>query len=343
MTTRIQHIKMCAGDAQMAYNFFAALEGMFESVGILKTTDTGQLDFSSGPSGIPYPGSIPLNTIVALGYTIRRLHRVGFPDLYLRLDYRIRNWAGTAGMDPPTGWGWNVYTLRVPDWFLTVSTSTDGAGNLTGTKSSHLLRNVDYYSGAVSGIPANTSLIRSDLFSYPVYITSDGANNIGICIDPTQLKQIAGNQIRGFSDWSWYIERTVDATNGQYTANGFSFIDTSNGNNVLAAGVAVSGNINPSMPYQGIIKYSPIRNSNSMFTSSMLGGPTLMYPIGVRIPKRMGSMKGAFVYHASDMPGGAIFQMQVYGETRTFLSTGNYNNARLHPTATDYRLAMLWE
>ncbi len=257
---------------------FGNLVTALTSCGLAQTSDTGQVTASAIVNST---GSGFVNQ----GYQIWKFTDAlaGASPVYLKLEYCQQN--------------------SVPTFFLTVGSTSNGTGTLTGTISPRM-----YFMGGGSDANADASILQT------AYISGDGANASGnarvalaFCEGPTR-----------FPGCLFSIERSVDASGA----------DTNSGI-IVHCLVGGNGNATPSpvmsmlIPYSGTLAgyqtawVSALNHNNaSLFFGSTVGFCQVV-PFNF-IPYKPG--KNVALYYTSDFALYSTNTLSVNGSNHTYLA-----------------------
>lgn len=263
-----------------------------DAVGVLKTTDTGQIDLTGGTTLLP--GTAAANTFIELGYQVRSLKSSGKPDIILRFSYGfIASAANTA----------STYRLHVR---TTIGASTNGAGVLNTVLATLNAHNTN------TGPSTNTSTS----VSRPLYMSSDGGNYLSVINDPVLTAESNPSVQLSTARMDFCVERTISATTGLYDSAGASAVcNTYQGaENLwfafnLGSGVSLSSHPFPT----GV---------GAILTSSASLGTAIVFAIPVLIPEPKGVFRSALGAFTADVTPGATFTVSMYGTSITYMCGG---------------------
>jgi hypothetical protein len=268
----------------------AGIRAALEAVGMVRTADTGQIDTATVVK--------PAATLANQGYDIFRLDdalQASCP-VFLKIEY------GSGG------------AADRPGLFLSHGQGSNGAGALTGTRSTSL-----------QFLAANSRPIGSQL---PVYASGDGSS-VALMVN------LDANQTMGL-----FLDRPRLA-DGSCTAEGFFHWCGA------SAGTQRWGVI----PQGG--QYAQYSNTSStqqpLFPTvgqSRWGDQAALYPLLMCVAGRPRLGKMAYCYSLADVPPLVPFTAEDYlGEERTLLPIGSalIGSLVVYASQTQYGLAILWE
>lgn len=268
-------------------------------VGLLKTSDTGQIDLSAITTITP-PTTAPASTPTEYAYEMRRLESAGKPTVYIRVSYCVV--ASTANAPA---------TYRVAVYFR-AGTSTNGAGALGGTVQLYDMN--AYGSGSGPGSAVSMTFIRN------LFVASDGANYLTVVNDP----QAAAASSAKYAYMNFFCERTVDYLSGAYDGDGF-----------ISSHCGVSSHT--ASPYQLLNFTSGTAYAStdvqyqvpgSIFTSSGTLSTATIMPLAVVTPSPKGPAIGSVLAYAADTTAGGQYDIAMYGVTRRYMDIGNQHSSR---------------
>ncbi|PZO66208.1 MAG: hypothetical protein DI635_00870 [Pseudoxanthomonas suwonensis] len=269
-------------------------------VGLLKTSDTGQIDLSAITAITP-PTTVPIQTPTEYAYEMRRLESAGKPTVYIRVSYCVVATTANAAA-----------TYRVAVYFR-AGTFTNGAGALGGTVQGYDMSTYVANSGPTSSV--------SMTFSRNLFVASDGANYLTVVNDP---QSAATTSSAKYAYMNFFCERTVDYLSGAYDGEGFISGHCGVSSHSLStyqllnftSGTAYSA---PEVPYQV---------PGSLFTSSGALSTATIMPLAVVTPNPKGPAIGSVLAYAADTTAGGQYDIAMYGVTRRYMDIGNQFTAR---------------
>lgn len=284
-----------AGDTgEKLYACTKAMSDALTAVGLLKTSDAGQIDLTAITSITP-PAVAPSSTTTEYAYEMRRLQAAGKPTVYIRVSYCVV--ATTAN---------SASTYKVAVYFRAGS-YTDGNGTLAGVVAAY---NFNHYAGTTGpGIATSMTVSR------PLYVASDGANYLTVVNDPVSVANTGSN---GYSFMSFFCERTVDYLSGEYDANGFI-----GGNCGVSAAASSSFQV---LNFVTGAAYSssdmPYQIPGSIFTSSGTLSTATIMTLSIVVPEPKGPAIGSVLAYAADTTVSGRYDIAMYGVTRRYMDIG---------------------
>lgn len=282
-----------AGDTgEKLYACTKAMSDALTAVGLLKTSDAGQIDLTAITSIAP-PAVAPASTATEYAYEMRRLQSAGKPTVYIRVSYCVV--ASTAN---------SASTYKVAAYFRAGS-GTDGNGTLAGVVTAF---NYNHYSAA-AGPGSATSMTAPR----PLYVASDGANYLTVVNDPVSVANASG-----YSFMSFFCERTVDYLSGEYDSNGF--IGGSCGVTALSgAAFQVLNFVTGAAYLSGDLPYQV---PGSIFTSSGTLSTATIMTLSIVVPEPKGPAIGSVLAYAADTTVSGRYDIAMYGVTRRYMDIG---------------------
>lgn len=262
------------------------LSDALTTVGITKTSATGQIDLTGASVTLPtIPG---VGTFASIGYEIRQMASSGKSTLYLKFDY---------GLVPSVPADATTARLCIR---TTAGLTSDGAAGITQTFSKFLTE----YSASIGPLAAHSlTAVRA------LYVASDGANWLNIINDPPR----AGSGVYP-SYLDVLLERTITASTGSYNGLGFAAMILTNTTDMFqiltAGGASVS---------HGAI---PCQSPGNGFTSSGALSTGTVLPITVCLPAPQGPMLSAVAAYVADVSPGTDYTIPMYGSNRTYKAVG---------------------
>ena len=266
------------------------------ATGCAQASDTGQLAY---PVVVSRPGTN--NT--AAGYWIFYLNDSlhGSAPIYIKIE------PGRGG------------SVTTPNMWITIGTSTDGAGTITGTLSSRYS-----FSGSSNASATNRQSYACGVAGFQGLDWKQGAAGAG-----------AG---------SWYLSRTVDSSGGATGAGCLLLV----GGGGTSTGAAVSmefssGTVQESIGTLGVVSIVP-----GAITSLALPGGDVQAFLVFGAANRVFPVVGVCTCLSSDIAANNTFSVALVGITNRTYKTGAYNAySSLSPayplTAGNCGIAMLWE
>jgi hypothetical protein len=288
---------------------FRAVSSALDQVGVVRTSDTGQIDLSPS-TPVVVPASAATGTITPVGDEIRKLESPGKPTLYVRVRYSIV--AITANTP-------SSYRVFVEFW---AGLATDGAG-VVSSGFTRVLNTYSSGSGPTSG--TSLTLVR------PLMVASDGQNYLTVVNDPARSATSGGSSstiVGGYQDIC--LERTINPATGAYDSDGFVAIDVMSASNVGAQQILNC------MTLQAVTDTtSHFQTTGNMWASSGdLSSATIM-PLTVSIPKPKGPARMALVAYRPDVTPGGQYAISMYGQLVNYLAlSGPYTSARIQGSGT---------
>lgn len=262
----------------------SAISGGFAAAGLVKTADTGQIDWATAT-----PGAI--NT--AVGYEIWRFNDAlqATRPILLKMEY---------GVGPSNS----------PGMWLTVGTASDGAGLLTSLPGygTTVTARIFLPNSSVTGLTANT--ISNS------YIANADGSAIGGMFWPSNNSAHGG--------WMFAIERTRDLDTGAPNGDGFYILyanSVSSGIVRQQQFVFTTGYAQQS-PAQAYI-YVPYAWGMPAGLPQTIGNTLYPLPLFTGVtPKLQGPSKLIVALKRGDLAAHTQFPLTVYGETNTFVAAG---------------------
>jgi hypothetical protein len=225
MSTQSPNIVLAATNPTQHYNWISAFSNALDSLGVARTSDTGQIALVGITSIVLPPetaGQASTDYSNPPVFEIRKLSASGFPDLFMRFDYGIvanRQTDYTSNPEQPNNY---------PAITVSIGSATDGAGNLVTFQPgsgiiSFASANVSYNSVYAGSSSLNSQLPSSN--AQECDFASDGQNYLTIMLGenaPTYESR---------SVFCFGIERTIDPTLGSYDNSGFCGFSGHDGGN----------------------------------------------------------------------------------------------------------------
>ena len=300
------------------YNWILKITQAFDAVGVVRTSDTGQVNLAGPTLALP----TTLDTTMRFNwFEIRKLERSGYPTIFIRIDYGARQ--------PSSSYAGNY----VPCMKITTGTGTDGAGTLTGPARFQALYSSDGYQGTSYIIPVSPR---------PLYVASDGQNYLTFVLDPSL---VAPNPMSGNCPVAFAIERCISASTIDYDTDSYILINH-NYYSVSENQSGFTGTYMTVVNLEGLYFADggsvPVQAPVG-FTSSKLPGQTLLFPITVCTPKIKMPAKSCIYHFKTDIPAGNQFTTSFYGQTKNYISLGStsYNNSAIN--SSNVGPALLYE
>jgi hypothetical protein len=251
---------------------FSTLCSAFTSCGLVQTADSGQVVVSTIVN--TFDGGVH-----AYGYNLWKFtdtNSGSFPILF-KIEFGMNNFT--------------------PTFYLTVGSSTDGAGNMTGTCSPRLL----FWA---NGVGPDNSILQNLYISGNAATTTDNARlGFTLADGPTRSPGLVVS-----------IERTVDKT-GADTTVGIIFHATTGVNTYNTA-------VSMMIPYNGVLAgpqsvwISALNKTDSSLVVGTNVGVCLVVPFNF-IPYPPG--KNVVLYYGSDFPIYTPSSITVYGSGHTYM------------------------
>lgn len=261
----------------VASSVWTALAAYFATFGWVQTADTGQINLASPPTANLGPNS------ECSGYQIWGMNDTlqGTTPVYMKIWYAITSLSGNPGCG----------------FYAQFGTATDGAGNLTGTQVSQILR---LSNGTYTSVVQNC------------YLSGDNNRLTWNLWDgPTQ-----------YEGMNLGVERTKDAS-GNDTSDGLLILTRSNrfGSSGQGAGL-VNAQFFPAssgigLPGNGQPLWPAALNmrQNTMATATLVG---TAFPIPFNgAPKLYG--KNFMLYQSTDFPAYTTQSLPAYGSNHNYL------------------------
>lgn len=326
MTTLSPDIVLAATTPAQHYAWIAAVSNALDTLGVIRTSDSGQVALG-GITTLPLPtgtGAVSGNFWGTPVYEIRKLSAAGKPDIFLRIDYGIYYNLGNSAS--PTQYFY-------PALNVTVGKGSNGAGLLTALKPN--TANVNFMSASSSGFAgtyyAGSSSNNSRLpsaFGQRCDFASDGQNYLTMMIG--ENAPVGEN----FSIFDLAVERSIDASTGEYDADGI---------------VAFAGQAGGSAWYYGDF-------TNSLQWNGTSGMPAIAPPFNIGtsalivdifpfmgctlVPK--GAPTCALSYYSSGVNSPVAFPSTLYGTTHTFKACSR-SVCQADPYSTGTKLALRFD
>jgi hypothetical protein len=324
MSTLSPSIVLAATTPQQHYNWIAAFSAALDSLGITRTSDTGQIVLT-GISSIALPNEPQGDSGNRYGspavYEIRKLAAAGLPTIYLRFDYGVYANDDTDDVEPP----YSFPTLQV-----SVGASTDGAGNIqpfqTGSgvptfASGNNQGSNNYYTGSSSSGSRMPSPNGQECD-----FASDGANYLTIML---------GENAPAFETRSIFcfgLERSIDPSTGLYNGNGIIALCGHNAGNSnwMYADCANSQQWNGNGGLPAITPPFPLAGNVNVVDLFPFVGST-------NIPQ--GAPTVALSYYATSISSPVAFPAQLYSAPHTYKACPrSLSNADPYNTGTKLAL-----
>lgn len=288
MSTLSPSIPLAATTPSQHYAWIAAVSAALDSLGITRTSDTGQVVLTGGVSTLPLPpsfwaagswigGNAWNNT-----YEIRKMSAAGLPDIYLRIDYGVTLNGSFYNISQA-----QAQTYLYPAIQISVGGSTDGAGNIksvqtggtvptfaagetaTGTSAIQIYKGS---SGQNSGLPLPSG--------QECDFASDGQNYLTIML---------GENAPTFESRSVFvfgIERSINPNTGAYDGDGYVAYSGHNAGNStwnygdFTSALSFSGNgglpaLAPPFALAGNVTYVDLFPFAGATSSQPKGAPTM--------------------------------------------------------------------
>jgi hypothetical protein len=224
MTTLSPEIVLAACTPEQHYTWIAGVSNTLDALGVVRTSDTGQVDLTS-TTAIFLPPEINSankgNYFDSPGFTagvfeIRKLSAAGFPDLFMRFDYGI--YCNNDGSG-------NNLNYSYPTMSVKIGASTDGAGNLVsfqlGSATPSFIGGPPPANFALTGSSSQGSGSPSQVAQVCDF-ASDGQNYLTIMIGEN------APPIESYSLFGMAIERSIDPTTGNYDKDGMFAVSSHN-------------------------------------------------------------------------------------------------------------------
>lgn len=263
-----------------------------DAVGVLKTTDTGQIDLTGGTTLLP--GTAASNTFIELGYQVRAMKSSGKPDIILRFSYGLV--ASTANTP-------STYRLHVR---TTVGASSNGSGVL-----SSVLATLNAYSQN-TGPTANTSTT----ISRPLYMSSDGGNYLSVINDPAFLAETSPTLQACTARLDFCVERTISPSTGLYDSDGGQAICNTN---ISAEKTWFTFNLFTGLSLNANTLPAGVGN---ILTSSASLTAAIVFAIPVVMPEPKGVFRSALGALTADVTPGSTYVINMYGVPMTYMCGG---------------------
>lgn len=283
-----------AGDTgEKLYACTKVMSDALTEVGLLKTSDTGQINLSTVTTIAP-PNTAPADTPTEYGYEMRQLVATGKPTVYIRVSYCV---VATTANSKPT------YRVAV---FFRAGTGTTGSGALSGSVMEYSFN--QYASG--SGLDMYTSMTAQR----PLYVASDGQHYLTVVNDPTG----SANPYYKHSYMSFFCERTVDYLSGAYDSGGL--IGSNCGANSYGPCAFQLLNLTSGAVYSSLD--TPYQVPGSIFKGSGSLSTATIMPLAVVTPTPKGPAIGSVLAYSADTTVGGQYDIAMYGVTRRYIDIG---------------------
>ena len=210
MTTLTSQIVCAATTAAQHHDWIAAVSAALDTLGVVQTADTGQVDLTTGSVALPASSAGNANAYVSSPAVdqIRKLSAATLPDIYIRFDFGI---FGNNNTSQPQA----LYSY--PAIWVSIGKGSDGAGNLTRIQSSgspaQFASHVNNGSNTFAGSSAPGSTEPSQI-AQACDFASDGQNYLTIMM---------GENAPSYENYSIFnlgIERTINPSTGAYDGDG---------------------------------------------------------------------------------------------------------------------------
>lgn len=284
----------CTTDTQMRACLQAYSDAL-TTVGVVKTSDTGQIDIASAA----LPATVAANTPTNIGYEVRKLESPGKPTLYLRVQYQV---VATLANTPST------YRLTIN---TSAGLSTDGAGNFN---SASFPQPICSYGGVTTGPGTSTS----QTVMRPLHVASDGQNYLTVVNDPAMLAQPG----TGFGYLSFAVERSIAALTGEY--DGEAFVSFCPYTTITSASCMVLNAITGASATSTSVGYQTPGNLWS--SSGSLTQATIM-PVTVCVPTPKGPALATLLAFSAEVTYGGQYQINMYGRLVTYIAASRVYQA----------------
>lgn len=283
-------------------NWINAFSAALDTLGVVKTTDTGQVNLTPTTLALPPSTAGTANLYMATTpvYQIRKLSASGMPDIFIRFEFGI--WGNDNTSNAQTAYAY-------PGLRITVGGGTNGAGVITRVQSDSVAF-FDSHSPNESGFTgsASSGSTKPSTVAQVCDFASDGQNYLTI-----MLGENAPN-FENYSVLGFALERTIDPNTGLYDASGWvaynTHLATSNGGVVWHYGDFV--NQREWAGTQVIPAITP------PFNIAATGSDVLTFPLigSTMVPK--GAPLAGISYYTAALAAPVAFPMTVYSATHTF-------------------------
>lgn len=202
------------------YNWINAISTALTNMGLLiDTAVTGQIVISGGNIPLTVPASPAAQTIYNQGYEVRQMSASGLPTIYVKVYYNL--------LSADTNTGTNGFR---PFLLITFGTSVSAAGVLGGLTT----ENATAGCYGISGKNGNNENSSTPLYTWNLYLASDGANWITMQDDPEDVLPGSGSGNPQAASNAFF--RLQSPTTGNYVTDGEVLFVNQLGNMALKTG-----------------------------------------------------------------------------------------------------------
>lgn len=326
MATQSPSLILASDTPQHHYGWINGIDAALNALGVVNTTDTGQVTLS-GQTSIPLPSGWNHDGAPSAAYAsttpvyrVYKLAATGLPTIYIRIDFSI--YMNTDLSNAQNGSGQYESSINnsipTPSYFypslkVSIGAITDGAGNITSIQPGYGCAVFATHQG-VGNHPGQSYYTGSSSADSYLPLTTAGQNCDFASDGQNYLTMMIGENCPAFENCSIFdiaIERTINSGTGQYSGDGYVVYCGQNGGNACWTYVDL---VNQR-------EWSSTQGMPSISPPFMIGtSPTVaeVFPFIGSTLSPQGAPSVALSYYSNIISVPATFQAQLYSTAHTY-------------------------